>query len=77
MESIIISANWPYVVVVSLIVDVHVAIVHVHVPRVVGIVGVSTRRPIVVGLHVSLSTFWSKLTPPAGNPLLLRYAQPV
>ena len=60
-------AHWPDVVVVRLIVVVHAAIVHVNVPRVVGVVGVCSRRPVVVGLHVSLSTFWSDLTPPGGQ----------
>ena len=46
------ASNWPHVEVVSLIDADHVAIVHVHGPRADGNAGVSTRRPIDVGLQV-------------------------
>jgi len=46
------SAHWPDAVVARLIEVVHAAIVHVHVPREGGAAGGSSRRPVVVGLHV-------------------------
>ena len=45
------TSHRPYIVVVVLIVVVHVAVVEVHVPRVVRIVRVRGRRPIVVRFH--------------------------
>ena len=45
------TTDTPDLVVVGLIVVVHVAIVEVHVPRVVRIVGVGSGRPVAVGLR--------------------------
>jgi len=48
------AADGTHVVRVSLIVVVRVAIVEIHVPRVVGIVGVCSTGPVVVGLKSSV-----------------------
>ena len=46
------AAHRTHIVRVSLIVVVHVAIVEIDFPRVVGVVGVSSTGPVVVGLPV-------------------------
>ena len=43
----LVSANTPNGVVIGLIVVVHVAIVKVHIQRVIGIVGIRSGRPII------------------------------
>jgi len=49
------ASHRPYIVRVSLIVVVHVAIVEVHVPRVGRVSSKGSRRPVVVRLHTRLS----------------------